>query len=201
MLSLCQPALADSEKALDLKRDDVTAAKLRGFAEIGLNEWDKAVADFTTVIQKKPDDLLAYDRRAWAYRGLKNFDAATTDYSVLLEKNPNDAETLTKRGYTYALMQQYEKAVADFQAALKINPQDNDTFQRLQWAQGQLTAKNAPPSPSATAMATATPEKPSFLSQINPLYIIIAVVGLVVIAAIIRLITRGKVEPTSHRIR
>src|SRR5213080_1723482 len=193
-----QQALADTEKALEIKPDEIAAIKLRSFAELGLSQWDKAIADFTNVIQKKPDDLQTYDRRAWANRGLKNFDAAIADYTLLLEKNPNDVEALTKRGYTYSLMGQYEKAIADYQAALKLNPQDNDTFQRLQFAQGRLAAKNAPP---PTATPTPTPEKPGLIAQINPLYIGIAIVGLIVIAVIVRLITRGKVEPKSHRIR
>jgi tetratricopeptide (TPR) repeat protein len=198
-----QQALADTEKALEIKPDEIAAIKLRGFAELGLSQWDKAIADFTNMIQKKPDDLQTYDRRALAYRGLKNFDAAITDYTFLLEKNPNDTEALTKRGYTYSLMGQYEKAIPDYEAALKLNPQDNDTFSRLQWTQGQLKAKNAPPPTTTTAAAapTATPEKPSLISQISPLYILIGIVGLILIAAIVRLITRGKVEEKSHIIR
>jgi tetratricopeptide (TPR) repeat protein len=141
-------ALADLNKALELKPDDLNTIKFRGFAELGLSQWDKAVADFTAVIQKNPDDLQNYDRRALAYRGLKNYDAAIADYTFLLGKNPNDVEALVKRGYTYSLAQQYEKAIPDYEAALKINPQDNDTFQRLQYAQSMLAAKNATPSPT-----------------------------------------------------
>ncbi len=136
---------------------------------------------------------------------MKNFDAAIADYTFLLEKNPNDTEALTKRGYTYSLMGQYEKAIPDFQAALKLNPQDNDTFQRLQWTQGQLAAKNASPSPSVATTTTtapsATPEKPSLISQIKPLYVVIGIVALIVIAVIVRLLTRGKAEEKSHIIR
>jgi tetratricopeptide (TPR) repeat protein len=197
-----QQALGDTGKALEIKPDEVAAIKLHGFAELGLSQWDKAVADFTNLIQKKPDDLLVYDRRALAYRGLKNYDAAIADYTFVLGKNPNDEETLAKRGYTYALMGQYENAIADFQAGLKLKPQDNDTFQRLQWAQGQLAAKNAPhPTTTTAAAPTATPEKPSLITRIKPLHILIGIVALIVIAAIVRLITRGKVEEKSHIIR
>src|SRR5437016_5695181 len=80
-------ALADLNKELELKPDDINGNKFRGFAELGLSQWDKAVADFTAVIQKKPDDLQSYDRRALAYRGLKNYDAAIADYTFLLSKN------------------------------------------------------------------------------------------------------------------
>jgi tetratricopeptide (TPR) repeat protein len=193
-------ALADLNKALELKPDDINVIKFRGFAEIGLNQWDKAVADFSAVIQKKPDDLQSYDRRALAYRSLKNYDASIADYTFLITKNPNDLEALTKRGYTYSLAQQYENAIADYQAELKVNPQDNDTFQRLQYAQSMLAAKNATPSPTPP-IASPTPEEKRLMDKISPLYIGIGVVALLVIAVIVRLVTRGKAEPTSHRIR
>src|SRR5215471_12417686 len=193
-------ALADFTKALELKPDDLNAVKFRGFAEIGLNQWDKAVADFSAVIQKKPDDLQSYDRRALAYRSMKNYDAAIADYTFLITTNPNDMEATTKRGYTNSLAQQYENAIADYQAVLKVNPQDNDTFQRLQYAQSMLAAKNASPSPSPP-IASPTPEEKSLMSQIKPLYIGIGVLALLIIAVIVRLVTRGKAESTSHRIR
>ena len=176
-------------------------ALFRGFAELGLSQWDKAVADFTAVIQKKPDDLQSYDRRALAYRGMKNYDAAIADYTFLLSKNPNDVEALTKRGYTYSLALQYEKAIPDYEAALKINPQDNDTFQRLQYAQSMLAKRNASPPPAASPSPTPTPEKPSLISLINPLYVGIGIVALIIIAVIVRFLTRGKAEETSNIIR
>ena len=117
------------------------------------------------------------------------------DYTVLIEKNPNDAEHLVKRGATYTSLQQYEKAIADYQAALKLNANDYDTVQRLQYVQGMLAAKNAPPSPSATPTPTPRP------SLITPLNVGIALVSLIIIAIIVRLVTRGKPEETSGRIR
>ena len=158
-------------------------------------QYEQAVADFTAVIQKEPNDPQNYDRRAWANRNLKNYDLAIADYTALIEKNPADAEHLVKRGATYTSMTQYEKAIADYQAALKLNPQDNDTFQRLQYVQGMLATKNAPP---PTATPSPTPEKPGL---ITPLNIGIAIAVLIIIAVIVRLVTRGKEEPTSSRIR
>ena len=197
-------ALADFNKALELKPDDINTIKFRGFAELGLNQWDQAVADFSAVIQKKPDDLQSYDRRALAYRSMKpaKFDAAIADYTFLITKNPNDMEATTKRGYTYSLAQQYENAIADYQVVMKANPQDNETFQRLQYAQSMLAARNASPSPTPP-MPSATPEekKSSLMDKISPMYIGIGVVALIVIAVLVRLLTRGKAEETSHRIR
>jgi tetratricopeptide (TPR) repeat protein len=197
-------ALADFNKALELRPDDLNTIKFRGFAELGLNQWDKAVADFSAVIQKKPDDLQSYDRRALAYRSMKpaNYDAAIADYTFLITKNPNDFEAMTKRGYTYSLAQQYQNAITDYQAVLKTYPQDNATFQRLQYAQSMLAAKNATPSPTPSPIASPTPEEKGLMDKISPLYIGIGVVALILIAVIVRLVTRGKAEETSHhRIR
>ena len=186
---------------MELKPDDLNTIKFRGFAEIGLNQWDKAVADFSAVIQKKPDDLQSYDRRALAYRSMKNYDAAIADYTFLITKNPNDMEATTKRGYTYSLAQQYENAIADYQVVLKTNPQDNETFQRMQYAQSMLAAKNASPSPTPPIASPTPEEKKGLMDKISPLYIGIGVAALLIIAVLVRLLTRGKAEETSHRIR
>ena len=103
---------------------------------------------------------------------------------------------MAKRGYTYSLMAQYEKAIADYQAALKLKPEDDATFQRLQYAQGQLAARNAPP---PTLTPTPTPEPPGLITPVN---IVIAVIVLLIIAVIVRLVTRGKPDTiSSSRIR
>jgi len=117
------------------------------------------------------------------------------DYTLLIEKNPNDGEHLVKRGATYTSLLQYEKAIADYQAALKLKPDDYDTVQRLQYVQGMLAAKNAPPPPSASPTPTPGP------GLITPFNVGIAIVTLIIIAIVVRLVTRGKPEETSSRIR
>ena len=124
---------------------------------------------------------------------MKNFPAAIEDYGVLLQKNPTSEDALVKRGATYAAMMEYEKAIADYQAALKIKPDDYDTVQRMQYAQAQLAAKNAPP---------ATPTPTPGVSLFTPAKIFFGVVILVIIAVVVRLMTRGKPEEiSSSRIR
>jgi len=63
----------------------------------------------------------------------------------------------------------------------------------MQYAQGQLAAKNAPP---------ATPTPTPGASIFTPAKIFFAVVILVIIAVVVRLMTRGKPEEiSSSRIR
>src|SRR5438477_334035 len=186
-------AIADLNKALELKGDEALCYKFRGFAYAGLRQWDKAVADFTVAIQKNPNDQQNYDQRALAYRSLSNFPAAIQDYTTAIEKNPNYQPEYARRGYTYALAEQYEKAIADYQQALKMDPNDQETPERLKYAQGRLAAKNAP---------TPTPTPTPGTSFFTPAKIFFAVVILVIIAVVVRLVTRGKPEEiSSSRIR
>ena len=131
--------------------------------------------------------------RALAKRSLRRFDEAVADYTTALEKNPNYQPNYARRGYTYALKQDYEKAIADYQQALKMDPNDQETQERMRYAQARLAAKNAPP-----ATPTPMPAAPFFTST----KIFFGVMILIVIAVIVRFLTRGKPEQTSStRIR
>ncbi len=194
MLHQYDAAIDDLSKAIAINPDDAVALKFRGSAEIGIAQWDKAIADYTAAIQKDPNDWYNYDQRALAYRNLKNYEAAIADHTAAIEKNPQYAAEHARRGYTYTLAQQYEKAIPDYEQAMKLDPNDIDTPQRLQYARGMLAARNAPP-PSATPEPTPAP------TLLTPFNIAAATAILIVILILIRLLTRGKAEPTSGRIR
>ena len=78
-----------------------------------------------------------------------------------------------------------------------MKPDDYETVQRLQYARGMLAAKNAPP-PTATPSPT-----PASGGLFTPLNIGIALAVILILAVVIKLVTRGKDEtPTSSmRIR
>jgi tetratricopeptide (TPR) repeat protein len=190
-------ALADANKVIELKPDEPNGYKFRGFAYAGLNQWDKAIADLNTAIEKKPDDVQSYARRAESYSKLKQYDQAIADFTTILTKDPNSVDVLVKRGVTYSTKEDYEKAIADFEAALKLKPDDEATVSRLQYARSMLAAKNAPP-------PTATPEPtPASGGLFTPLNIGIFLAVILILAVVIKLVTRGKSEaPTSSmRIR
>jgi len=67
---------------LELKPDDLNAVKFPWLvAEIGLNQWDKAVADFSAVIKRNRTICRVMIGARWAYRSSKNYDAAIADYT------------------------------------------------------------------------------------------------------------------------
>ena len=79
-------AEADASKVIELKPDDPSAYQIRGFANAGLQQWDKAIADFTVAIERNPNDWQNYDQRALAYRKSRDYEHAIADYNVAIEK-------------------------------------------------------------------------------------------------------------------
>ena len=156
MLKQYDPALADLDKAIELRPKEAAFFRNRGFADIGKFDYGKALEDFGKAIELDPKDAVSYERRGLANRSLRNYDAAIADYSKSLEIKADDGETWARRGYTYTFLGQYEKAIADYEQAMKVNPNDTETPQRLLYAKSQLAQRNAPP-PAPTVAATPTP--------------------------------------------
>jgi tetratricopeptide (TPR) repeat protein len=205
-------AIEDFSTAIKLAPKDYAGYSERGAAQVSQNQMDAAIADLNKALELKPDDAQTLRFRASAYKGLKQYDLAVADYTAILSKtDPNSsdqaklaaADLLAKRGYTYNLMQQYENAINDFKEAMRLNPNDPDTPQRLDYSESMLAKQKATPTPmTPTATPSPTPEEPGLISSlITPFNIGIAIAVLIIIAVIVRLITRGKEEPTSSRIR
>src|SRR6267378_1376121 len=189
-----QSALADFSKYVELAPKDASAYLERAATEIELKQYDAAVTDLNKALELKPDDINANKFRGFAELGLSQWDKAVADFTAVIQKKPDDLQNYDRRALAYRGLKNYE-------AALKINPQDNDTFQRLQYAQSMLAKRNASPPAAASPSPTPTPEKPSLISLINPLYVGIGIVALIIIAVIVRFLTRGKAEETSNIIR
>src|SRR6266568_812217 len=168
-----QSAMADFAKYIELAPKDASAYLERGETEIELKQYDAALADLNKALELKPDDLTANKFRGFAELGLSQWDKAVADFAAVIQKKPDDLQSYDRRALAYRGMKNYDAAIADYTFILGKNPNDTEAL-------------------------TATPEKPSLISQINPLYILIGIVVLIVIAAIVRLLMRGKAEDTSH---
>jgi tetratricopeptide (TPR) repeat protein len=197
-------AIEDFSKAIEIAPKDYAGYSGRGVTLVAQNQNDAALVDLNKALELKPDDAQTLRFRAFAYKNMKQYDLAIQDYTAVLSKtDPNSgdqaklaaADLFAKRGYIYSLALQYENAINDYKEALRLNPNDIETPQRLQYSESMLALKNAPP---PTATPTPTPSPPSF---VTPLNMGIAIVVLLIIAVIVRLLTRGKQEPTSGRIR
>ena len=78
-------AIADFDKAIQLKRDNATAYNNRGIAYAKKGDYNRAIADFDMAIQLQPDLAKSYGNRGLAYKLKGENDKAIADFRKVLE--------------------------------------------------------------------------------------------------------------------
>ena len=117
-------ALAELNRALDLRPDDADTLTNRGVTFYHLKRYDDALADSDRALDLRPDHAVTLTNRGAAFYQLERYDDALTDYNRSLELRPDHADTLTNRGVTLHHMKRYDDALADYNRALDLQPGD-----------------------------------------------------------------------------
>jgi tetratricopeptide (TPR) repeat protein len=94
----------------------------RGFANIGLGEYDQAIRDLSTAIELDPKEVGPYYNRGLAYTKLRQHAEALQDYSRAIELDPKFEAAYIQRGFTFLNMGQDDQAIDDFSRAIALNP-------------------------------------------------------------------------------
>ena len=82
-------AMADFDKALQLKPGNAVALNRRGEAKRMLGRYEEAIADFDKALQLEPGDAFALRSRGEAKRQLGRYDEAVTDSHEALRIRPD----------------------------------------------------------------------------------------------------------------
>ena len=92
-------ALADYNRAVELKSDDAVAFLNRGRTHYNLKSFDKAVADYDKSIELDPKGSMAFMNRGVSYEKMGNSEKAIADYqkAVDLDAANDVAKTNLKR--------------------------------------------------------------------------------------------------------
>jgi tetratricopeptide (TPR) repeat protein len=130
-------AIADYNRAVEIKRDLENAYNNRGVAYSDKGEYDRAIADYNKAIEIEPDLAEAYDNRGNAYGKKGQYDRAIADHDKAIDLNPNNAATYYNRGTTYHKKGQYDRAILDFDRAIQIEPNDAATYYNRGLAYGK----------------------------------------------------------------
>lgn len=118
-----QLALADLNKALELRPDYITAHYNRAVVYMRLERFNEAISDFTFVSQRKSRDVISVlMQRGDAYARTKNYLSAIDDFSNALKLNPNFTQAYYNRGLCFYSSNQYDLAINDFNTATQQNP-------------------------------------------------------------------------------
>ena len=112
-------AIANFNKAIDLKKDNANAYYQRGLAKYNLKKYQEAIDDFDKAIAlEKESDLEIEAADIYYQRGLAKFDLeqykeAIADFNEAIQRNLNDVNIYYKRGLARYNLKQYEEAIID----------------------------------------------------------------------------------------
>ena len=123
-------AIADFNRAIDLRPDYAEAHFNRGNAYADLERLDDAVADYGRVITLRPDHAQALHNRGAAYGKLGRLEAALSDLNRAVTLLPQDASVHFNRGAIHADLGNDPQAVADYTRTIALQPDKATAYLR-----------------------------------------------------------------------
>lgn len=133
-----EAALADFNKAVELRPMDAVIVNTRGGFFAGYGKYEEALADFERAIQLDPNYASAYVNQANIFADMGEYEKAIADYNRALELKNDLADVYYNRGTAYGLMEQFDKAVEDFRKYIELAPDDPWGYYRLASAYAEL---------------------------------------------------------------
>jgi len=116
-------ALADFNKAIELRPDFTTAFYNRGRLRQTMGDFNGALGDYNTVIKLDSSWSEPFMNRGNVKLLLNDADGALADFNEAIALNPKDAKAFMNRGRAYAILGDTARAKADFSVAIEINPE------------------------------------------------------------------------------
>ena len=114
-------AMADVERALQLKPDFPLALNVRARLKGDLGDLDGALADLDRAIKLEPKMMPAYMARAGVNMQAGRLPEALSDYKSLMWSLPNDSDVIASHGVVRGLLGETEAGVNDLLKARAMN--------------------------------------------------------------------------------
>src|SRR5690349_16765071 len=93
----CDPAFADAEKALSLKRDGYNHGQLGMLLLECKNDFEGAIANLSMALRMLPNDAFYRYSRGKAYAANADFERALQDYNEAIRLKPREADYYFRR--------------------------------------------------------------------------------------------------------
>jgi tetratricopeptide (TPR) repeat protein len=116
-------ALADFNKAIELRPDFATAFYNRGRLKETMGDFNGALADDDTAIKLDPSWSEPFMNRGNVRLLMNDTDGALADFNSAIALNPKSAKAMMNRGRAYARLGDTARAKADFSTAVEMNPE------------------------------------------------------------------------------
>lgn len=116
-------ALADFNKAIELRPDFTTALYNRGLLRQTMGDIDGARDDYDAVIKLDPGWAVPFMNRGNVKLSLNDAEGALADFNKAIALDPKYAKAFMNRGRAYATLGDMARAEADFSVAIEIDPE------------------------------------------------------------------------------
>jgi tetratricopeptide (TPR) repeat protein len=117
-------AIAEFNKALDLRADYAEAYAARGNAYQKKGNAAKAIEDYNTALRHRADLPEVYNYRGFAHAGGGDLAKAVADYSQALKLRKDYADAYFNRAHALAQNGDYAKAIEDYTHVLRLEPRN-----------------------------------------------------------------------------
>jgi tetratricopeptide (TPR) repeat protein len=115
-------AIADYDRAEELRPNESAVYFDRGAAKVFIEEFRSAIKDLDKAIELDPNNAEIYYFRGFSHAELEKYNNAIEDYSKAIELDPDYAAAYYNRGAAKAEQKHYEAGMSDFEIALNKKP-------------------------------------------------------------------------------
>ncbi|MCK4473035.1 MAG: tetratricopeptide repeat protein, partial [Anaerolineae bacterium] len=133
-----EEALADFDRAIELKADNAWAIAHRGETYRQMGQYEEALTCFNWATRLDAEYTWAIVLRGEIHRQMGSYEAALKDFDRAIELEPRNAWIVVLQGETYRQMGQYEETLACFNQAIELDPEyawaialRGETYQQL----------------------------------------------------------------------
>lgn len=122
-------ALADMNKAIQLKGNDPSYLLIRGRMLFDVRKDQEAMKDFQTALTSDPDDeekAQIYVNMGSVYGRAQNLSESLKAYNQALAIDPDNKKGLVNRGMVHSLQGNLDASLQDYGRYLNLYPEDND---------------------------------------------------------------------------
>lgn len=113
-------AIADYDKAIELKPDSVRAYIGRGEVKVSNGDLNGALADYNKAIELNPGGFISYFLRGCVEHAQGNRDGALADFNKTIELSPKYPDAYKQRGEVKKEQGDSDGARADFEKAAEL---------------------------------------------------------------------------------
>ena len=126
-----EEAVADYQKAVDLKPSNFQGQLNLAAAFMEKNAWKDALRPIEKAVQIAPDSSAAYLKRGIIRAALHQIELSKQDFKTSIALNPKEINAYYNRGNLYFQEEKLDSAILDFEQSISLNSEYGKAYYAL----------------------------------------------------------------------